>query len=86
MIAHEISVCGQYIDPESGELVVRDFEFVAELAAQRIKEIEAETWATEPSRLYFTGDKRLNKIKNKTLKREGKPEEEYVDNFLPRIA
>lgn len=86
MISHEVSACGQYIDADTGELIVRDFEFVAELADQRIKEIEAEVWSTEPSTLYFTGDKRLNKIKNKQLKREGKQQEEYVDNFRFAVA
>lgn len=81
-----MSACGQYVDPDSGELIIRPFEFVSDLADQRIKEIEAEVWSTEPSTLYFTGDKRLNKLKNKELKREGKPPEEYKDNFRFAVA
>lgn len=86
LVSHEVSACGQYVDPDSGELIVRPFEFVSDLADQRIKEIEAEVWSTEPSTLYFTGDKRLNKLKNKELKREGKPPEEYKDNFRFAVA
>lgn len=81
-----MSVCGQFIDPDTKELVVRDFSFVADLADQRIKEIESEVWATEPSTLYFTGDYALTRSKNKQLKREGLPEKAHVPNFRFEVA
>lgn len=78
---YEIGNSGQYIDPESGETVVNPFEKVAELLDQKIKEIEAETWANEPSVLYLTGDRKLTKSLNKKRKREGLPEVEFKPNF-----
>lgn len=86
LIAHEVSACGQYLDPESGELVIRDFDFVAQIADQRIKEICAEVWATEAPRLYFTGDRALTKSVNKSLKRQGKEQIDFKPNFRFAIA
>lgn len=54
---------------------------MAELLDQKIKEIEAECWATEPSVLYLTGDRKLTKSLNKKRKREGLPEVEFKPNF-----
>lgn len=54
---------------------------MAELLDQKIKEIEAECWATEPSVLYLTGDRKLTKSLNKKRKREGLAEVEFKPNF-----
>lgn len=86
VLRYEIGHCGQYPDPESGEMLYRDFDFVAELLDQKIKEIEAECWATEPSTLYLTNDRRLWKKENKQLKKEGKEEKEYQPNFRDAVA
>lgn len=67
-------------------MLYRDFDFVAELLDQKIKEIEAECWATEPSTLYLTNDRRLWKKENKQLKKEGKEEKEYQPNFRDAVA
>lgn len=86
VLRYEIGHCGQYPDPESGEMLYRDFDFVADLLDQKIKEIEAECWATEPSTLYLTNDRRLWKKENKQLKKEGKEEKEYQPNFRDAVA
>ena len=85
VLRYEIGFSGQYVD-EAGELQTNDFEFVADLLDQRIKEIEAECWATEPSTLYITNDRRLHKKVNKKLKKEGKEEIEYQPNFRDKVA
>lgn len=81
ILVYEIANCGQYTDPESGKLIVREFDYVADLLNQKIKEIEALCWATEPSTLYLTGDRKLIKSVNKKLKFEGKEEREFIPNF-----
>jgi hypothetical protein len=86
ILVYEIANCGQYIDPDSGELVVREFDYVSGLLDQKIKEIEAECWATEPSILYLTGDRKLTKSANKKLKHEGKKEIEFKPNFRFDVA
>lgn len=65
---------------------MRDFDFVADLFDQKIKEICAEVWATEPPVLYLTNDRRLHKKVNKQLKKQGKEELEYVPNFRDKVA
>lgn len=86
ILAYEISACGEYKDEETGEKVIRDFQFVADLLDQRIKEIEGECWATEPSTLYLTGDERLIKSLNRKRRRIGEEEILYKDNFRKEIA
>lgn len=66
--------------------VIRDFEFVAKLFDQKVSEISAEVWATEPPTLYLTNDRRMHKKVNKQLKKEGKPEMEYMPNFRDEVA
>lgn len=85
VLRYEIGFSGEYVD-DNGEKQVNDFEFVAELFDQRIKEICAEVWATEPPVLYITNDRRLHKKVNKKLKKEGKEELEYQPNFRDKVA
>lgn len=86
MLRYEIGFSGQFIDEETGELVIVDFDRVAELFDQKVKEICAEVWATEPPTLYLTNDRRLHKKVNKQLKKEGKEEIEYQPNFRDAVA
>jgi hypothetical protein len=81
ILVYEIANCGQYTDPESGELIVREFDYVASLLDDKIREIESLVWATEPSVLYLTGDRKLVKSVNKKLKHQGEEEVEFKPNF-----
>lgn len=81
ILVYEIANCGQYTDPESGELIVREFDYVAGLLDDKISEIESLVWATEPSVLYLTGDRKLVKSVNKKLKHQGEEEIEFKPNF-----
>lgn len=85
ILVYEIANCGQYLD-ESGQLVVREFDYVAGLLDDKVREIEALCWATEPSILYLTGDRKLTKSVNKKRKHEGKPEIEFKPNFRFEVA
>lgn len=80
ILVYEIANCGQYLD-EAGQLVVREFDYVASLLDDKIREIEALCWATEPSVLYLTGDRKLIKSINKKRKHEGEKELEFKPNF-----
>lgn len=87
ILVYELASCGQYKDDKdegSDDIIVRDFDFVAELLDQKIKEIEGECWATEPSTLFLTNDSTLNKIWNRQRKTNNLPPVEYEPNF--RIA
>lgn len=86
VLVYELAFSGQYVDEDSGDLVIRDFEFVADLLDQRIKEIEAECWANEPSTLFLTNDSTLNKMWNRKRKADGLPPVEYKPNFRIAIA
>jgi hypothetical protein len=66
--------------------VIRDFQFVGDLFDQKIKEICAEVWATEPPVLYLTNDRRMHKQANKLRKKAGEEELEYQPNFRDAIA
>jgi hypothetical protein len=98
VLRYEIGHSGQYLDlPKpgmtkeeaeacTGELIVRNFDFVADLLDQKIKEICAEVWATEPPVLYLTNDRRMHKQANKKLKKAGLPEQDYQPNFRDAVA
>jgi len=86
ILAYEISSSGAYKDEDTGEEVIRPFQAVADLLDQRVKEIEGECWATEPSTLYLTGDKTLLTSINRKRKFHGEPPLEFKDNFRKEIA
>ena len=64
VLVYEIGSCGQ-IKNEEGELIILDFDYVADLLDQRIKEICSEVWADEEPVLYITGDETLFKRMNR---------------------
>lgn len=86
LLVYEIANCGQFTDEVTGELVVREFDYVASLLDDKIREIEALCWATEPSVLYLTGDRKLTKSVNKKRKHEGQEPIEFVPNFRFEVA
>ena len=85
VLVYELGFSGEFYD-DDGEKVIREFEFVAELLDQKIKEIEAECWADEPSILFLTNDSTLNKMWNKQRKRQGLEPVEYKPNFRIEVA
>lgn len=86
ILCYEIGAVGQYKDEITGEIVIRDPQFVCDLLDQRIKEIEGECWATEPSTLFLTGDNKLFKHLNKERKRQGLAEVHFLGNFRKEEA
>lgn len=53
VLRYEIGFSGQY--KEGDELIVRPFEFVAELFDEKVKQICDAVWADQPPKLYLTG-------------------------------
>lgn len=85
VLTYEIGFSSQFKD-EDGELVILDFDHAAELLDQRIKEIEGECWANEPSTLYLTNDSTLNKMLNRYNKTNNLDPVEYKPNFRVDLA
>lgn len=86
ILLYEIGSCGQYIDEASGELVTRDFDFVANLVDQKIKEICALCWADEEPKLYMTNNWRIHKKANRKREKQGEEQKEFVPNFRENVA
>lgn len=86
LLVYECAFAGEYLDEETGERLPKPFDDVKEIFDQRVKEIEAECWANEPSKFFLTGDARLNKIVNRQLKREKKEPIEFKPNFRVEVA
>ena len=61
ILRYEVGAKGQYIDEETGETVMRNFDYVAGLLDQKIKEICALVWATEEPILFLSCDARTKK-------------------------
>lgn len=85
VLVYEIGFSGEYYD-DDGEKQIREFEFVAELLDQRIKEIEEECWADQPSLLFLTNDPKLSRMRNKRRKSLGLAPIEYEPNFRIETA
>lgn len=86
ILVYEVGSAGQYKDELTGEPVMASFDDVAEHFQEKVKQIEAEVWATEPSVLYLGAGETLLKSMNRQNRREGLPEVEFVRNFRYDIA
>lgn len=86
VLLYELGFSAEYIDEDTGEKLVRNFDFVEESLIQKVREIEGECWADEPSTLYLTGSPILTKMLNKQRKRNGEEEEAFIPNFRVGIA
>ncbi len=65
VISYQCSAVGQHTDQDTGELMIHDFDSVAQYADDLIFHIEEMCMATEPSTLYFTSDERLINVYNR---------------------
>lgn len=73
LIVYECSAVGQYVDEETKEIVVRDWEFVEELFNEKVRDICVQVGATLPPILFLTGNKRV-------------VGEDFIPNFREVIA
>ena len=76
ILLYEVSSLGQFFNPDTEEIEMKSFDTVAEEFDKRVKEIEAEVWATKPSLFFMTENKQIYKVrekkKAKALKRANK--------------
>ena len=79
VLEYEVGFSGQYVD-ENGEEQIRDFEFVANLLDDKIKNITDSAWCDEPI-LYLTYGRHLHSLINKEASRSGLPLYDYKPNF-----
>ncbi len=86
ILLYEIGSIGQYIDENTGELVIRDFDFVAYQLDEKIKHICGMVWATEEPILFLTNNWRIHKKENRQRKRKGEEEKVFVPNFREKVA
>jgi len=61
ILLYEISGLGQYVDEDTDEIVMKNFDTVSSAFDAKVEEIEAEVWATEPSLFFYTDNKQLYK-------------------------
>lgn len=85
VLLYEIGFSGEYVN-EAGEEIVKSYEAVTEDFDQKIKEICAEVWATEPPLLFLTNKRALHRMVSKINKRKGEDTPEYKENFRNDIA
>ena len=86
ILLHELGWSGQFKDKESGEEILLDFEFVAEMLDEKIKLICLDVDATEPPILFITDSEWLNKQTNRLRKWKGEPEKPFFKGFRYGIA
>jgi hypothetical protein len=81
ILSYECGAAGQYKN-EEGQVIYRPFDFVAEVVDNRIRTIQEECWATEPSTLFFSSDPTLIRMWNKLHK----DSLQYEENFRVGVA
>lgn len=86
ILRYEVGAGGQYMD-DDGEIVARNFDSVASHLDQKIEEICALCWATEPPLLFLSMDARTKKRDNKKTERqikrlEGRLSENPLDSSV----
>ena len=87
ILLYEVGSVGQFVDEETGEVVMKPFDTVSKAFDEKVAEIEAECWATEDSLFFYTDNKQLYKKreakKAKALKRVKK---KLVENPLDQVS
>lgn len=91
ILYYEVAALGQFVDEETGEVVMKPFDVVSKAFDEKVFEIEAECWATEDSLFFMTDNKQLYKKredkKAKALKRaERKLEKNPLDDVAEMMT
>lgn len=86
VIRYEIGHCCQYIDEETDDLVVRDWDFVEMLLAQRVDGILKTLGAKQQPVFCLTADKITIPIYNRWLKNRGRPPTKLYPNYREEVA
>ena len=80
ILLYEVGSLGQYVDEDTEEVVMKAFDVVSDAFDQKVLEIEAECWATEPSLFFMTDNKQLYKVREAKKAKALKRVEKKVEN------
>lgn len=86
LLVHELGWSSEFLDKETGENILFNFDRVVDLLDERINIICQEVGYTKPPILFFTNSKFLTHQENKRKKLVGEPLKGYVPNFREAIA
>lgn len=86
ILLYEIGIQGQYIDEESGETRMLSFSKVAEKFDEKIADICAAVWATEPPILFFSYNKLIYKNDEKKKAKKLEKVERQLANTKDKAA
>ena len=80
VLLHELGWSGQFKDKETGEEVLLPFENVVEMLDEKIRVIEHECYATEPSILFLSSSPTIAKMWNRGAEWYAREPVEHVAN------
>ena len=86
ILLFEIGFSGEFEDKETGQYIIRSFDFVQDLLDNKIINICGEAGADEPPLIFLTGHKLFIKDLNRHRKNEGLEPVDYKPNFREEIA
>lgn len=86
ILLHEIGWSGQFLDKETKEPILLDFDHVQEILDNKIKIICEEVGATEPPTIFFTDNPQLNRRINRERLWQGLEPLNYVPGFRYSLA
>lgn len=79
ILLYEVSVQGQYVDEETGKVVMLPFDNIAPKFDQKIEEICAEVWATKPPILFMSHNKLIHNNEESRKAKQLKRVEKKLD-------
>lgn len=85
ILRYEVGFGSQFVDEESGELVVRPYEDMIELFDEKIRIIKEDT-ESDDVLIFLTNDPTINRNLNKKRARDGQELIPLVPNFRESIA
>lgn len=86
VLLHELGWSGQFKDKETGEEVLLPFETVADLLKEKIRVIEYECEADEPSTLFISSSPFIVDTWNRSATYFGRPLVTHEDNFRYAVS
>lgn len=81
ILLHEMGWSGEFKDKETGDPILLDFDYVADLVEKKLQIICIETGATQPPIIFLSNNEWLNEQQNKRRKWLGEPTVECTPCF-----